>query len=121
MSKSRASSQIVKSIRNLMSVVRKPAPAILPGRSPADTIRVGLVGCGGRGTGIVADALSADPKAELVAVADLDPEQAQRSLNSLRKMPNIAGQSRSGYSRNSSRVSPDTARGVHRCGPACVL
>src|SRR5690349_10827390 len=94
MSKSRASSQIVRSIRNLMSVVRKPAPAILPGRSPADTIRVGLVGCGGRGTGIVADALSADPKAELVAVADLDPEQAQRSLNSLRKMPNIAGQIR---------------------------
>jgi predicted dehydrogenase len=94
MPKSRTSSPIFRSIRNLISGVQKPAPAILRGRSTADSIRIGLVGCGGRGTGIVSDALSADPKAELAAVADLDPEQAQRSLNSLRRMPKIAGQIR---------------------------
>ena len=87
-------SEIFRSVRNLMAGVRKPAPAILRGRSPAESIRIGLVGCGGRGTGIVADALSADPKSELVAIADLDPEKVERSLNSLRKMPKIAGQVR---------------------------
>jgi predicted dehydrogenase len=52
------------------------------------------VGCGRRGTGIIADALSADPKAELAAIADIDSEQAQRSLGNLRRMPKIAGQIR---------------------------
>jgi len=87
-------SEIFRSIRNLMAGVRKPAPAILRGRSPAETLRIGLVGCGGRGTGIVSDALSADPKAELAALADLDPGKVERSLNSLRNIPKIAGQVR---------------------------
>jgi len=52
------------------------------------------VGCGGRGTGIVSDALLSDAKAELAAIADLDPEQAERSLNHLRRMPKIASQIR---------------------------
>ncbi|MCY2958825.1 MAG: Gfo/Idh/MocA family oxidoreductase [Planctomycetota bacterium] len=34
-------------------------------------IRVGLVGCGGRGTGAAGDALNADPDVELVAVGDV--------------------------------------------------
>ena len=40
------------------------APAILPGRlfgaGNSDTLRVGLVGCGGRGSGAAAQALKAD-------------------------------------------------------------
>ncbi|REK29189.1 MAG: gfo/Idh/MocA family oxidoreductase [Planctomycetota bacterium] len=36
----------------------------------SETLKVGLVGCGGRGSGAVKDALTADPAAELVAVGD---------------------------------------------------
>ena len=36
----------------------------------SDTLRVGLVGCGGRGTAAAIDALSADPHTELVAIGD---------------------------------------------------
>ncbi len=35
-----------------------------------ETLRVGLVGCGGRGRGAAVQALTADPKAKLVALAD---------------------------------------------------
>lgn len=77
-----------------MAGIRKSTPAILSGRSPADTIRIGLVGCGGRGTGIVSDALSLDSNAELAAIADIHTEEAERSLNNLRRMPKIAGQIR---------------------------
>ena len=38
--------------------------------SPGDTIRVALVGCGGRGTGAAAQALTASPQAKLIAVCD---------------------------------------------------
>lgn len=44
------------------------APAFI--RRRPDTLRVGLVGCGGRGTGAALQALRADPGAELWAVAD---------------------------------------------------
>lgn len=94
MAKSRTPPQIFRSIRNLLGGAGKPAPAILSGRSPADTIRIGLVGCGWRGTGIVSDALTADAKAELVAVADVNPEQTQRFLDTIRRIPRIAGQIR---------------------------
>jgi predicted dehydrogenase len=50
------------------------APAILGTRSyaasPGDPIRVGLVGCGGRGNGAAAQALKAGPDIHLVAVGD---------------------------------------------------
>ena len=38
--------------------------------SPGDTVRVGLVGCGGRGNGAAAHALKACPQAKLFAMAD---------------------------------------------------
>ena len=37
----------------------------------SDTIRVGIIGCGGRGTGAAKNALDSSPGVELVAVADL--------------------------------------------------
>lgn len=55
-----------------------------------DIIRVGLVGCGGRGTGAANQALNADPQAVLVAVGDTFPEQIERSLQSLKNQPNVA-------------------------------
>ncbi len=41
----------------------------------ADTIRVGLIGCGGRGRGAAVDALSASPNTRIVAFADVFPER----------------------------------------------
>ena len=50
------------------------APAILPSRSFAagnsDTLKIGLIGCGGRGTGAATQALSADKNVVLTAMGD---------------------------------------------------
>ena len=52
------------------------AAASLVPRSPtvhaagSDTLRVGLIGCGGRGTGAATQALAADPNVKLVAMGD---------------------------------------------------
>lgn len=48
-------------------------------------IRVGLVGCGGRGTGAAVNAMKADRNVRIVAMADLFETSIQRSLRSLRK------------------------------------
>lgn len=65
------------------------APAILSSKLLAaennDTLRIGLVGCGGRGTGAADQALSADPNVVLTAVGDAFEEKLQPSLNELRK------------------------------------
>src|SRR2546426_4058451 len=42
--------------------------------SPTQTLRVGLIGCGGRGTGAAAQALAADPNVKLVALGDAFPD-----------------------------------------------
>jgi predicted dehydrogenase len=65
------------------------APAVLPGslfaRENADTLRVGLIGCGGRGSGAASQALNADPKVVLTAMGDAFEDQLQKSLQSLQK------------------------------------
>jgi len=40
----------------------------------SDEIRVGLIGCGGRGKGAALNAMGADPKVRLVALGDLFPD-----------------------------------------------
>ena len=50
----------------------------------SDLLKLGLVGCGGRGTGAAGNALRADPNTQLVAVADAFPEKAERCLKNLR-------------------------------------
>jgi predicted dehydrogenase len=49
-----------------------------------ETIRVGLIGCGGRGTGAVINALAADPLAKLVAVGDTFRDRVEQCLQNLR-------------------------------------
>src|ERR1700733_6092979 len=46
-------------------------PAVLKGAPATNAIKVGLVGCGGRGTGAASQALHADDYAVLTAVADV--------------------------------------------------
>lgn len=44
-----------------------------------DTIRVGVIGCGGRGTGAAFNALEAHPKVQIVALADLFEDRLKSS------------------------------------------
>ena len=50
-----------------------------------DTIRIGLVGCGGRGTGAAGNALEADKNLMLVAMGDAFEDQLKQSHSSLDK------------------------------------
>jgi predicted dehydrogenase len=55
-----------------------------------DTLRVGLVGCGGRGSGAAQQALNADKYTRLVAVADTFRSQIDSSLAALKGDTDIA-------------------------------
>ncbi len=54
------------------------------------TLRVGLIGCGGRGTGAAAQALRADPNVELVAMGDAFEDHLQNSHKTLSGSADIA-------------------------------
>lgn len=70
------------------------APAILPGRlfaaDNSDTLRIGLIGCGGRGTGAAANALRADPNVSLVAMGDAFSDALEKSLKALQGTADVA-------------------------------
>lgn len=50
-----------------------------------DVLRVGLIGCGGRGTGAAAQALAADKNTKLVAMGDAFGDRLQSSLETIRR------------------------------------
>ncbi|MGD9749315.1 MAG: twin-arginine translocation signal domain-containing protein [Verrucomicrobiales bacterium] len=53
---------------------------------PADRkLKVGFIGCGGRGTGAASQALSADDNMELYAMADVFQDRIDTALGSLGK------------------------------------
>ena len=43
-------------------------------------LKIALVGCGGRGSGAIVQALTADENTELVAMADAFPDRIEKSL-----------------------------------------
>jgi len=51
----------------------------------SDTLKVGLIGCGGRGTGAAKEALAADPGAVLTAMGDVFNDRLQNSLQTLKE------------------------------------
>ena len=53
-------------------------------------LRIGLIGCGGRGTGAAAQALTADSNVKLVAVGDAFRDRLDLSLETLGKQKEIA-------------------------------
>jgi predicted dehydrogenase len=55
-----------------------------------DLLKVGLIGCGGRGTGAAAQALNADRNVKLVAMGDAFEDRLQSSLATLRRDREIA-------------------------------
>lgn len=65
-------------------------PFILPGASRgaevnSDTIKVGLVGCGGRGRGAAGQAMAADKNVVLTAIGDAFEEPLKSCLDTLQK------------------------------------
>lgn len=63
---------------------------IVPSRAFAgvnsDTLKVGLIGCGGRGSGAAMQALKADPNVVLHALGDIFPERFDKCLEGLVKV-----------------------------------
>ena len=64
--------------------------AILPGTerlfaAGSDKLRVGIIGCGGRGTGAAIDCLNAADGVEIVAIGDLFKDRVDSSLVKLRE------------------------------------
>ena len=57
----------------------------------SDTIKVALIGCGGRGNGAIRDCLNADPAVRVVALADAFEDKAKQSAERLRKEEAFAG------------------------------
>jgi predicted dehydrogenase len=53
-------------------------------------LKVGLIGCGGRGTGAALQALKADPNVHLTAMADVFADRLETSLATLRKQTAVA-------------------------------
>ena len=60
----------------------------------ADTLNIGVIGLGSRGSGAVFDALRADPNTKLTAVAELFPDRLSRGLqhmkNQVKDKPELA-------------------------------
>lgn len=67
-------------------------PTVVPSVHAAgsDVLKVGLIGCGGRGTGAATQALRADPNTKLVAMGDMFPDRLQLSLRQLKGDDEIA-------------------------------
>lgn len=57
-----------------------------------DTIKVGLVGCGGRGTGAAVQALRAAPNARLVAMVDVFRDKLDGSYQNMKQIEDISSQ-----------------------------
>ena len=51
----------------------------------SDKVRIGLVGCGGRGTGAAIDCVKSSPNVEIVALGDLFKDRLDKSIAKLKK------------------------------------
>ncbi len=56
-----------------------------------ETLRVGLIGCGGRGSGAAINAMKADQNMKLTAMADLFPDRVQSSRRNIKNAAEGAG------------------------------
>jgi len=60
-------------------------PSITLGKDGGEKMKIGFIGCGGRGTGAAAQALKADSNVELWAMGDVFQSKIDGSLNNLSK------------------------------------
>jgi predicted dehydrogenase len=74
----------LKSAAAVSAVSSIAAPGIVLGNPDSRKLKIGLVGCGGRGSGAAGDAMTADSNAELWAAGDVFPSSIEGSLSALR-------------------------------------
>ena len=58
-------------------------PNVLRGATDNRRFKIGLIGCGGRGTGAAKNVLDADPNVEITALADVFPDRVERTIKLL--------------------------------------
>ena len=58
----------------------------------SDELKIGVVGCGGRGSAAAGQALTADKGNRLVAIGDVDPQKIERCLSNLKRNTDIEKQ-----------------------------
>ncbi|MEM9282160.1 MAG: Gfo/Idh/MocA family oxidoreductase [Verrucomicrobiota bacterium] len=87
--------------------------------SEDDQIRVALIGCGGRGTGAAAQALLADDRTQLWAMADIDEGQLEISLETLVK--NVANPDQVQVTRERQFLGLDAYRQIMELGEVDVV
>jgi predicted dehydrogenase len=77
--------EFVKSAAGVVGVSALTPSALATGAwsGGRERIRLGVIGCGGRGTGAVVDAMEADESVVLVAMADLFPDRLEGALRAL--------------------------------------
>ena len=75
------------------SVLGHAATANLEGAHPGggDLLKVGIVGCGGRGSGAILNALQADKNVKLTAIADAFADRIDLCLTDLQSKPETEG------------------------------
>lgn len=74
----------IKKTGTAAGVIAAGFPSIISGQSVTNALKIGLVGCGGRGSGAAAQALMADPHTELTALADIDTAIVERAASRLK-------------------------------------
>jgi predicted dehydrogenase len=87
--------------------------------SNSDVIKIGLIGCGGRGTGAASQALQADKHIKLITMGDMFEDRLEKSLNTLRKVPEVKG--KVDVPRERQFVGWDAYKKVLASGVDCVL
>ncbi len=80
------SPNVLRSVGILAAAAAMPVHA-----AGTDKIKVGLLGCGGRGSGAIRQCLDADPGIEVIAVADLFEKKAKGQRDSLMKEKKYQG------------------------------
>ncbi len=85
----KSSTTAVAGTATLAASLSTLAPAVYAQGS--DLLKVGLVGCGGRGSGAASNALHGDANCELVAMADAFPDAIEGSLRNLKNDASING------------------------------
>ncbi len=71
------------------TVLTSGLPSITRAAESSKTLKIALIGCGGRGTGAASQALKADMNIELAAMADIAPDQIEKSLQNLKHVEGI--------------------------------
>src|SRR5882762_5176579 len=69
----------------LASGVSAPASSSTASNGESETLSIGLIGCGGRGTSAAIQALKADKNIVVTALGDIFPDRLEQSLELLRR------------------------------------